>query len=177
MNIDKYTSFYHVDISTQIENKWKNDTILGIVKDSKKYSIKIKGKDKEFLKNKFIIENNSYSNKKHNRKVIALIYSYLLYKALCEFQEAKSLLLCRDVRPERLVIHYLQKLSNFFKNHSIMNREIKFRKTIEFETKNKLPKSLAGKYTRKVYQGKLEPDKVLDNRDVEELINIINKIL
>ena len=47
MKIDDYNNFYHVDISTQINNKWKEDTILGIVKDSKRYSIKIKGRDKE----------------------------------------------------------------------------------------------------------------------------------
>ena len=51
MRIEEYSTFYHVDISTQIENKWKNDSILGIVKDSRKYSIKISGENKEKMKN------------------------------------------------------------------------------------------------------------------------------
>ena len=53
MNIGEYKNFYHVDISTQIENKWKTDSVLAIVKDSERYSIKIKGKDKEIIKKRF----------------------------------------------------------------------------------------------------------------------------
>jgi len=177
MNIDDYNKFYHVDISTQIENKWKTDTILRIVKDSKKYSIRIKAKDKLILKKRFIINNDSESNKKHNKRVVALIYSYLLYKALCDFNEAKPLLLCRDVRPERLIISYIRKIANFFNNHETMNRKIKFRKRIEFETDEKLPKSLAGKYVRKVYQGKIKPTKILQKEDIEKIIEIISKII
>ena len=75
------------------------------------------------------------NEKIHNLKVIAIVYSYLLYKALCEFKEAKPLLLCRDVRPERFVINYFQKIAAFFKNYEISDRKIKFRKKVEFETK------------------------------------------
>ena len=166
-----------LDISTQIENKWKKDTVLGIVKDSKKYSIKIRGRDKELIKKRFVIEETSRSNKRHNKRVVAIVYCYLLYKALLEFKEAKPLLICRDVRPERYVIHYLQKISNFFNNRQIMNREIKFRKRVEFETKEKLPKSLAGKYVRKVYQSKLTSSKILSNAEIDELLSLIAKIL
>ena len=86
-------------------------------------------------------------------------------------------MLCRDVRPERFVINYLQKIASFFKNYKILNRKIKFRKKTEFETKDKLPKSLAGKYTRKVYQGKLAANKILDGLEIKELIGVISKIL
>jgi len=177
MDLKKYADFYHVDISTQIENKWKNDSVLAIVKNSRRYSIKIRGRDKEELKRRFILNEDSDSAKKHNKKVVALIYSYILYKALCEFSEAKPLLLCRDVRPERFVEHYLRKVAYFFKDTNILNREIKFRKRIEFETKDKLPKSLAGRYARKVYQGKLPASKILSNQEIDELIEIIGKIL
>jgi len=177
MKLEDYSKFYHIDISTQIENKWKNDTVLGIVKDSEKYSVKIKGRDKEKLKKRFIIEETSRSNKKHNKRVIAIVYCYLLYNAILEFKEANPLLICRDVRPERYVIHYLRKISNFFNNRQIMNREMKFRKRVEFETKEKLPKSLAGRYVRKVYQGKLAPSKILSNSEIDELLNLIAKIL
>ncbi len=81
MNLEDYNSFYHVDISTQIENKWKNDTILGIVKDSKKYSIKIRGWDKEKIKRRFINKNESDSDKKHNKRLVAITYCYLLLHA------------------------------------------------------------------------------------------------
>lgn len=47
MELNGYNNFYHVDISTQIENKWKNDSVLAIVKDSERYSIKIRGKIKK----------------------------------------------------------------------------------------------------------------------------------
>ena len=63
----------------------------------------------------------------------------------------------------------------FFNNQKIINREIKFRKRIEFETKEKLPKSLAGKYAKKVYQGKLIPTKIIGNKEIEELIELIGK--
>jgi hypothetical protein len=177
MKIEEFNNFYHVDISTQIDNNWENDSALGIVKDSRKFSILIKGRDKEILKRRFISKDEFDSAKKHNKKVIAIVYSYLLYKSLCEFSEAKPLLLCRDVRPERFVIHYLQRICNFFKRNDIFNRIIKFRKRIEFETQEKLPKSLAGRYARKVYQGKIPPNKIIDNSELEELIDIINKLL
>lgn len=177
MNLQEYENFYHVDISTQIENKWKTDTVLGIVKDSKKYSIKIKARDKLKIKKRFVTKNISKSEKRHNKKIVAIIYSYLLYKALCKFNEANPLLLCRDVRPERLVIQYLQKIANFFKNKLILKRKIKFRKKIDFDTDKKLPKSLAGKYVRKVYQGKFKPHKILNKQEVNELLEIIGKVI
>ncbi len=177
MNLQEYENFYHVDISTQIDNKWKTDTVLGIVKDPKRYSIKIKAKDKLKIRKRFITKDTSKSEKRHNKKIVMITYSYLLYKALCEFNEANPLLLCRDVRPERLVIHYFQRVSNFFGNKDILNKKIKFRKRAEFETENKLPKSLAGKYVRKVYQKKIKPNKILNGSEVEELLDIIGKII
>lgn len=72
---------------------------------------------------------------------------------------------------------YFQKIAACFKNYSISNRKIKFRKRIEFETHKKLPKSLAGKYVRKVYQGKLPSNKTLNNAEIKELKEIISKIL
>ena len=65
MKIDEYNKFYHIDISTQIDNKWKDDTILGIVKDSQRYSIKIRGRDKELIKQRFITKDNSRGGKRH----------------------------------------------------------------------------------------------------------------
>jgi len=177
MELDDYAKFYHVDIATQIENKWKTDTVLGIVKDSRKYSLKIRARDKEKIKKRFITKDTTRSAKRHNKKVVAVVYSYLLYKALCEFQEANPLLLCRDVRPEKWVMQYLQKISNFFEDRTVMNRHIKFRKRKEFGTKEKLPKSLAGKYVKKVYQGKFKPNKILNKIEIEELIDITGKII
>ena len=177
MNIKEYGDFYHVDISMQIDNKWKEDTVLGIVKNSRKFSIRIRGRDKEIIKKKYILDNNSDSDKKHNKKIVAIVYSYLLYKALCDFPEARPLLLCRDVRPEIFVIHYLQKTCHFFGNQEVFNRKIKFRKRIEFESKEELPESLAGKYARKVYQDKLSASKIINKEELEELIEVIGKIL
>ena len=51
------------------------------------------------------------------------------------------------------------------------------RQSVEFDVKEKLPKSLAGKYTRKVYQGKIKPDKTLSDLEIEELVNLISKII
>jgi hypothetical protein len=177
MDIQDYDKFYHADISTQIDNKWKEDTVLGIVRDSRRYSIKIRAINKEELKRRFIVLGDSRSNKKHNKKVVVIIYSFLLYNALCDFPEANPLLLCRDVRPERLVIHYLQKISNFYNNKRVLDRVIKFRKRSEFESSEKLPKSLAGMYTRKVFQGKIEVTRVLEKKEVEDVIEIISKII
>ncbi len=52
-----------------------------------------------------------------------------------------------------------------------------FRKRSEFNTKEKLPKSLVGRYVRKVYQGKLEATRTLSNFEIEDLIILISKIL
>jgi len=175
--LDDYGKYYHVDISTQIDNKWKTDTVLAIVKGSRKYSIKIKSRDKEKVKKRFIVENLSRSGRRHNKRVVAIVYSYLLYKALFIFMEANPLLLCRDVRPEKWVIQYLQKIADFFSNKKILNRKIKFRKRIEFESDGALPKSLAGRYVRKVYQGKFDANKILDKSEIDKLIEIIGKVL
>ncbi len=59
MNLEEYDNFYHVDISTQIENKWKNDTVLAVVKDNQKYSIKIRSRDKKIIKKRFIVDEPS----------------------------------------------------------------------------------------------------------------------
>ena len=177
MDLDDYGKYYPVDISTQIDNKWKTDTVLAIVKDSRKYSIKIRARDKEKIKKRFIVENLSRSGKRHNKRDVAIVYSYLLYKVLSVFGEANPLLLCRDVRPEKWVIQYLQKISDFFMNRRILNRKIKFRKRIEFGSDDALPKSLAGKYVRKVYQGKFDANKILGKFEVDELIEIIGKVL
>jgi len=176
MKLTEYENFYHVDISTQIDNKWKNDSVLAIVKGSERYSIKIKARDKEEIKRRFIIGNKGRSEKRHNKKIVAIVYSYLLYKSLSNFKEANPLLLCRDVRPERAVMHFLRRIARFLGNPSILNREIKFRKKVEFETEEKLPKSLAGKYAKKVYQGKIESVKIIDKHETGELIEIIGKI-
>lgn len=136
----------------------------------------MRGRDKEEIKRRFIINDKSRTGKRHNRKIVAIVYSYLLFKALCEFPEANPLLLCRDVRPERAVMHFLRKIASFLGNSFILNKEIKFRKRIEFGTKEKLPKSLAGKYAKKVYQGKIEATKILNKQEVEELIEIIGKV-
>lgn len=175
MDIKEYKNFYHVDISTQI-SRWKDSSILAIVKNSRKYSIMIKARDKEEIKRRFIVGSKERAEKRHNRKIIAIVYSYLLYKSLCEFPEARPLLLCRDVRPERAVMNFLRKISRLLGNSPILNREIKFRKRIEFEITEKLPKSLAGKYAKKVYQGKFKPVKILDKQEIEELIEIIGKV-
>ena len=176
MDLKEYSNYYHVDISTQIDNKWKEDTVLGIVKDHERFSIKIRGRDKEQIKKRFVIKDDSRSTKIHNKKVVAIVYSYLLYKALCSFN-VKPLLLCRDVRPERFVINYTQKVASFLKSPEIFNRKIKFRKTIEFGEEKSLPKSLAGKYTRKVFQKKISANKILDSEEINELIDIISKII
>ncbi len=76
MDILEYADFYHVDISTQIDNKWKKDTVLGIVKNLRKYSIKIRARDKDKIKRRFISENKSRAGKRHNKRVVAIIYSY-----------------------------------------------------------------------------------------------------
>lgn len=62
-------------------------------------------------------------------------------------------------------------------NRRILNRKIKFRKRIEFGSDDALPKSLAGKYVRKVYQGKFDANKILGKFEVDELIEIIGKVL
>ena len=176
MNQEEYEYYYHVDIATQIENNWNEDTALGIVKDSRKFSVLIKARDKETLKRRFIQNDGSDSDKKHNKRVVALIYSYLLYNAIAEFPEANPLLLCRDVRPEHNVMQYWQKICSYYKNQKVRNRVIKFRKR-EDRRDEKLPKSLAGRYVRKVFQGNLSPNKTISKEELEELINLISKLL
>mgnify|MGYP001588453966 CR=1 FL=1 len=177
MKKEEYYNFYHVDISNQIENKWNRDSVLAIVKNEMKYSIKIKSSQKEKLKKRFILKTELRREKKQNKRVVAVIYCYLLYKALENFNEANPLLLCRDVRPEILIIQYLHKIANYFGNKEILKKEIKFRKKIEFQTNEKLPESIADKYARKVFQGKLNATKILNDGELEELTMIIQKMI
>ena len=120
MELKEYNCFCHVDIAAQINNKWKDNSVLGIVKLSDKYSVLIKGKDKEKIKERFILVDDSRSNRVHNRKVIVIIYCYLLYQLLLNTKAGSPVLLCRDVRPEKFVNHYLQKIASFFKNREVL---------------------------------------------------------
>ena len=164
-----------VDMSNQVDNDWDRDTILAFANKSKnqEYAIRLKNRDKSKIKKKFIYLKETESARKHNKKVINLIFAYLIFKILSESKgEKEKVYICPDHRPTREVHHYIQKLSKF-NGYPNLTEE----KDIDFINRNKfnVPKSNpAHKFAKKVYQGKKNAKIAAD---FEELESLISKLL
>ncbi|MAG52343.1 MAG: hypothetical protein CMH62_00095 [Nanoarchaeota archaeon] len=109
----------HMDLSNQIDNKWERDTILSFVNVSKKlnYSIRFRNMDKSKIRKKYINTNGSKSGQRHNKKVVNLIFGYMIFKILEVKKEVlDKIYICPDHRPSKEVHHYIQKIASKFNN-------------------------------------------------------------
>jgi len=162
--------WFHIDLGNQINNTWNKDSALAVRKKDVYSSIKIKSKDKKLLKKKFILEDLN-SNIKHNRRIITIIYCYLLFKLLKLSEEAvKKVNVCKDVGPEWAVNKYLSKVCKYYNEEPITNKiRIKFRKSSS-------KKSEAHRIARDVARGRKKETYCLNEQDINELEDILRKI-
>jgi len=164
--------WFDVDLGNQIDNTWNKDSALALRKGDISYSIRIKNKDKKELKKNFIWENSSKANQKHNRKVIVIIYCFMLFKLLKLVEEGiRKIKLCRDVGPDSAVNRYLSKICRYYHEKPLTERfRIKFRKAVE-------RKSEAHRLARDVARGRKKEGYYINKKDIEELNDILRKIL
>lgn len=165
----------HIDIANQINNKWERDSILALVDEEKKiyYSIRFKNCDKSKIKNNYINANKTQSAKRHNSKVVNLIFAYLIFKILEKNKERiKRVYICPDHRPSREVHHFIQKISYELGIHNLTQQiNINFAGKDGFTIKKKTP---AHRLANKILKGK---KKANDYVNFDELNKIIAKIL
>lgn len=162
---------FEIDLANQIDNRWSKDSILAIKDKNFQFSLKIKSIDKKILKKKFISESKSKADKKHNKKVVLIIYSSLIYKIIkLNKEKVKKVYICRDCGPSYLVSKYLSKICKYYRDEPITNHvSIKFRKAKE--------KSKAHNLANKILRGRKKEDYCLNKQDINELEDIIRKNL
>ena len=162
---------FEVDLANQINNRWTKDSVLAMKGEEFKYSMKMKSKDKKILKKKFIVDSKNKSDKKHNQKVVLIIYCFLIYR-LIKFNKEKirRVYICRDCSPSFLVSKYLSKLCKYYEEEPITNYlSFKFRKAKR--------KSTAHKLANDILRGRKKEDYCLNKKDITELEDIIRKTL
>jgi len=163
--------WFHIDLGNQIDNTWNKDSALAVRKKKVCFSVKIKSKDKKKLRKKFIWDDSSRSNIKHNRRIITIIYCFILFKLLKISEQAvKKVRICKDVGPEWAVNKYLSKICKYYGEEPVTNSiRIKFRKS-------KSKKSEAHRIARDVARGRKKEIYCLENKDIKELTDILRKI-
>lgn len=160
-----------IDLANQIDNRWAKDSILAMKDKDFQFALKIKSNDKKVLKKKFINESRSKADKRHNRKVITIIYSFLIYKIIkLNKDRIKKIYICRDCGPSIFVSKYISKICKYYKDEPITNYlKFKFRKSGE--------KSKSHRLANKVLRGRKKADYCLNKKNLIELEDIIRKNL
>jgi hypothetical protein len=165
----------HMDMANQIDNKWEWDTILAFVNKQKDYdfTLRLKNKDKTILKKKFINPLETKSTKRHNKKVVNLIFAYMIFQVIQEMKVSiTKVIICPDHRPTKEVHHYIQKIGNFCGKHNITNEiNMSFINRKIYDLKKRTP---AHKIAKKVFKGKRKAKSFVDP---EQIIKIISKLL
>lgn len=165
------TKVNHIDIANQIDNDWKKDTILAFVNEQKdsRYTIRLKNQDKSILKKKFINPLDTESTRRHNTKVVNLIFGYMIFKIIAEMKiPLTRVLICPDHRPTKEVYHYIQKISNFLGKPNLTKEvQISFINRREYDIPKNTPahrlakKFLKGKRKSKTFVDCVEMDKII----------------
>ena len=88
-----------IDIANQINNPWDKDSVLALTGQNIKFGIKIIKEDKQQLHKSFIS-----GDKSHDRKVIAMIHAFLIFKCLdLNKDKITSVDICPDCRQGDLI--------------------------------------------------------------------------
>ena len=124
------------------------------------------------MRKKFIWVGEDEQNKKHNRRIIVIIYCFVLYKLLKIAQDnAGKVRLCNDAGPKWAVHKYLNAIYRFYDEPPIGElMHLRFKKA---EGKSSSAHNLA----RKVMKGRRKEDYLITKKDIYELENIIKNIL
>ncbi len=158
---------FGIDLANQIENRWTKDSILAIKNQNFGFAVKIKTEDKKLLKRKFIIDPRDKSNRKYNRKIISLIYCFLLYKIIkLNKDKLEKVLICRDCGPSYLISKYLSKICKYYNDEQVTEY-------LSFKFRREGKKSKAHKLANDVLKGRKKEDYCLTKQDISELENII----
>jgi hypothetical protein len=165
-------SWAEVDMSNQIDNSWNKDSCLASKKGEEGFTVKIRLDDKKSLKKKFIWDEGSDKNKKHNRRVIVIIYCFMLHKLLVESNNlGNKFKLCNDAGPRWSVLKYLDAIFRYYGELPIGQKfKIKFRVDGDLE-------SLAHNLAKKTMKGRKKEDYIINTNDIKELEDIIRKII
>ena len=162
---------FEIDLANQIDNRWTKDSVIAMKNESFQFSLKIRSKDKKILKKKFISESKDKADKKHNRKIVLVIYSFLVYKIIkLNKDKIKRIYICRDCGPSFLVSKYISKICKYYKDEPVTNY-------LSFKFRKGLQKSKAHNLANKVFRGRKKEDYCLNEQDIIELEDIIRKNL
>lgn len=161
-----------IDLSNQINNSWNKDSVLALKKSRKSLAIKIRTSDKKGLKRKFIWETEDEKNKKHNQRVITIIYCFMLYKLIKKSGEySKNIRICNDAGPRWAINKYLNAILRYFNEKPIGEEfRLKFRREGDL-------RSPAHNLAKKVMKGRRKEDFIITKKEIIELEDIIRKIL
>ena len=161
-----------VDMSNQIDNKWNKDSCLALKKGNKGFVVRIRSEDKKELKTKFIWNSDSENNKKHNRRIIVIIYCFILYKLIKISEEfGTKIKICNDAGPRWAVNKYLNSIFRYH-NEPPIGKEIRLRFRMEGDKE-----SSAHSLARKTMRGRKKENYLIIKEDIKELEDILRKII
>lgn len=164
----------HIDIGNQIDNSWNKDTALALKLNKITYSVKIREMHKKQIESKYIKDKSGDGRKleKQNRKVVVLIYSFLLYKLLTESNGiADKFKLCNDISPGKDVYRYLNLICKYFERELLeKTMKIRFKKRADGSSK-------AHAIANRTYKGRAKEDYLIKSKDMDDLKMILKKVL
>jgi len=164
--------YNHVDISNQIDNEWKRDSILAFVNEQKNYyySVRLRNMEKSKLKKDFINPLETEAARRHNKRVINLVFGYMIFKIIQEMSiSITKILICPDHRPTKEVHHYIQKISSFLSRPNLTNDvDISFINRKIYEIDKKTP---AHRWAKKVLSGRKKANYIIDYKELHEMIS------
>ena len=130
--------FAEIDLSEQIDNPWTKDTAIAIIKGKTSFSVKINAKDKNDLKKFFRKSGKTRNIKRHNRRGVVIIYSFLLYHLLkISNGLSDKIKVCNDMGHSRGVNEYLTKICRYYREFPIQEKiNLSFKKRKKKKSKS-----------------------------------------
>lgn len=163
--------YAHIDLGNQIDNSWNKDTALAIKFDGFVKTIKIRAEDKKEIRNKYIKKINTRKDNRANRKIVVIIYSFMLFKLLNDIRSiVNKVKVCNDISPHEDVYSFIRAISTYY-NVKNLDEDIKIRFK-DYED----GKSKAHNIANKTYKGRRKEDYLIKKNDIADLILIIEKI-
>lgn len=171
--------YAEIDMSNQISNSWSKNTVLAIGQGQLRYSVVLDVPGKKLLldciekntnfktKNQKDLKKANDKKKRYANRCSSLCHAFLIHLILMNNKDVVTeVRICRDTHP-RFIDHYLQNISNH-KNSPVKGMKRSFG----------LPKNNSvQKYAKEILRGDKKPDYVLNNKDVQEMISLIDKFV
>ena len=159
----------HVDIGNQIDNSWKKDSALAIKMNLVGFSIKIREPHKRIIRKKFIKDAMGDSKiSRKNRRVAAILHSYLLFKLLSAYHEICDVVfVCNDLGNFSYINKYYSKICKYYDS----------KPNVIIKPKKGKKKSKAHHLANKVFKGQRSEDILIKSSDIAEIIELIEGFL